>query len=162
MKDIDEIRRENLRRLEAELGGSSEAAQVIGMAPAQFINLRSGARDSKTGKPRGMRKETARRIERAAGKPVGWLDIDHSAAGSELPPPAHAVISAPLLARVIREVQREFTRNNYVPSDSQLAAAIAHVYAKASEGRQLDRVPPVVGELIEKITKGELVVPKGG
>lgn len=78
MKDIDEIRRDNMRLLEAELGGPTEAANCIGMSPAQFSNLKKGAKDSKTGKPRGMRKNTARRIEAAAGKPAGWLDIDRS------------------------------------------------------------------------------------
>jgi len=77
MKDIDEVRRDNLRRLEREFGGLAAVAQAIGMSPAQFANLRDGARDSKTGKPRGMRKDTARRIERATGKDEGWLDIDH-------------------------------------------------------------------------------------
>jgi len=74
MIDIDEIRRSNLRRLESELSGPAQTAAAVGMSTAQFINLRDGAKDSKTGKPRGMRKETARRIERAAGKPEGWLD----------------------------------------------------------------------------------------
>ena len=77
MKDIDDIRRSNLHVLEQEAGGPSEIAKIIGMSPAQFINLRDGAKDSKTGKPRGMRKDTARRIEDAAGKPPGWLDIEH-------------------------------------------------------------------------------------
>lgn len=78
MKDIDEIRRENLRTIERECGGPAVAASLLDMSPAQFINLRNGAKDSKTGKPRGMRKSTARRIESAAKKPAGWLDIDHS------------------------------------------------------------------------------------
>lgn len=78
MKDIDEIRRENLRAIENECGGPAVAASLLDMSPAQFINLRNGAKDSKTGKPRGMRKGTARRIESAAKKPAGWLDTDHS------------------------------------------------------------------------------------
>lgn len=78
MTDIDEIRRANLRLLEDESGSLTAAAAVVGMSPAQFSNLREGAKDSKTGKPRGMRKETARRIERAFQKPPGWLDVDHS------------------------------------------------------------------------------------
>lgn len=78
MKDIDTIRRENLLLIEQEAGGASEAADLVGMSPSQFINLRDGAKDSKTGKPRGMRKETARRIESGANKPEGWLDRDHS------------------------------------------------------------------------------------
>ncbi|MDG9927441.1 MULTISPECIES: hypothetical protein [unclassified Pseudomonas] len=78
MKDIDEIRRSNMRLLEKEFGGLATVADRVGMSPSQFGNLRDGAKDSKTGKPRGMRKATARRIEEAAGKPAGWLDTDHS------------------------------------------------------------------------------------
>lgn len=78
MKDIDVIRRENMRLIEKEAGGTTEAATLCGMSPSQFANLRDGAKDSKTGKPRGMRKETARRIEECAKKPAGWLDTDHS------------------------------------------------------------------------------------
>jgi len=77
--DIDEIRRRNLRQIEQEYGGAAGAAAAVGMSPAQFINLRTGAKDSKTGKPRGMRKETARRIEQALRKPEGWLDQIHAA-----------------------------------------------------------------------------------
>lgn len=80
MKDIDEIRRANLRLLEKESGGLASVAKVIEMSPAQFANLRDGAKDSKTGVPRGMRKATARRIEAAFQKPQGWLDIDHDTA----------------------------------------------------------------------------------
>jgi len=75
MKDIDEIRRDNLRRLESECGGASATARLLEMSPSQFMNLRDGAKDSKTGKRRGMRKETARRIEMFARKPPGWLDV---------------------------------------------------------------------------------------
>lgn len=78
MKDIDEIRRGNLWRIQEEAGGPTEAANLVGMSVSQFSNLRDGAKDSKTGKPRGMRKETARRIELKSGKPVGWLDVDRS------------------------------------------------------------------------------------
>lgn len=78
MKDIDEIRRDNMRLLEQEFGGPTPASKALDMSPSQFTNLRDGAKDSKTGKRRGMRKETARRIESAAGKPAGWLDVDHA------------------------------------------------------------------------------------
>lgn len=79
MKDIDEIRRTNIRAIEAEMGSASIAAKAIGMTLAQFINLRDGAKDSKTGKPRGMRKDTAWKIEDGARKPRGWLDANHDA-----------------------------------------------------------------------------------
>lgn len=81
MKDIDEIRRDNMKALEREAGGPSDAARGAGMRTAgQWINLRNGAPDSKTGKPRGMNKATARKIERAFGKPYLWLDTDHGPA----------------------------------------------------------------------------------
>ncbi|MDR6453921.1 S24 family peptidase [Variovorax paradoxus] len=88
MKDIDEIRRDNMRLIELERGGPSEAAKAIGMSLSQFTNLRDGAKDSQTGRPRGMRKETARRIEVAAEKPEGWLDTDHSAESAPRSPAA--------------------------------------------------------------------------
>ncbi|NDV73004.1 hypothetical protein [Burkholderia cenocepacia] len=78
MKEIDEIRRDNLRTIEAEHGGPAAAAAVLGMSHSQFTNLRDGAKDSKTGRPRGMRTATARKIDVLAGKPAGWLDTDHS------------------------------------------------------------------------------------
>lgn len=79
MKDIDEIRRENMRRIEQEVGGPSAAAQAAGMrTTSQWINLRNGAPDSKTGKPRGMHKSTARKLERCFQKPGLWIDTDHS------------------------------------------------------------------------------------
>jgi hypothetical protein len=74
MHDIDEIRRRAMELLEKEAGGPVAAATRAGMTYTQWANLRSGAADSKTGKPRGMRKETARKIELAFGKDTGWLD----------------------------------------------------------------------------------------
>lgn len=77
MKDIDEIRRENICKIEQEVGSAAILSNLVGMSYAQYINLRDGAKDSKTGKRRGMRKETARKFEKATKKPTGWLDIDH-------------------------------------------------------------------------------------
>lgn len=74
--DIDEIRRINIRALEAELGAPTLAKRAE-MSLSQFYNLRDGAKDSKTGKRRGMRKMTAWKIEEAAGKPRGYLDVLH-------------------------------------------------------------------------------------
>lgn len=83
MKDIDQIRRDNMQRLVDESVSKQAVADRIGMTLAQFINLLTGAPDSKTGKPRGMRKETAWRIEAATGKPQGWLDIDRTSDGND-------------------------------------------------------------------------------
>jgi len=75
MLDIDEVRRRAMLMLEKEVGGPVAAAKLAGMSHSQWANLRNGAPDSKTGKPRGMRKETARKIEAAFGKPECWLDV---------------------------------------------------------------------------------------
>ncbi|TES73984.1 hypothetical protein E2P84_20480 [Burkholderia cepacia] len=85
MKDIDQIRRDNLKIIEAERGGPAAAATALGMSHSQFTNLRDGAKDSKTGRPRGMRAATARNIENCANKPLGWLDTDHSDSGAHQP-----------------------------------------------------------------------------
>lgn len=79
MLDIDEIRRINMRTLEAEAGTATEAGARCEMSLAQWANLRDGVKDSRTGKRRGMRKETAIKIAKAFDRPIGWLDIDHSA-----------------------------------------------------------------------------------
>lgn len=100
MKDIDEIRRDNIRLIEHECGGPAAAAGRIGMSHTQFTNLRNGAKDSKTGKPRGMRKGTARRIEEALNKPLGWLDVDHSQ------PPATELI--PYDTSDVHEITKRF------------------------------------------------------
>lgn len=76
--DIDEIRRTNLRALEAIAGSPKDVAEGVGMTYAQYVNLRDGAKDGRSGKPRGMRKETAWRFEDAFGKARGWLDTNHS------------------------------------------------------------------------------------
>lgn len=78
MKDIDQIRRENIALLEREFSSATALAAAVDMQLAQYLNLRDGAKDSKTGKPRGMRKDTAARFEKAGNKYPGWLNIDHS------------------------------------------------------------------------------------
>lgn len=62
MKTIDEIRRENLEDLAKKAGGVKVAADKCNMTESQFSNLMHGAKDSKTGKPRGFNNTTARKI----------------------------------------------------------------------------------------------------
>lgn len=75
--DIDDIRRANIRALELSVGSPTQAAKIAGMSGSQYTNLRDGAHDPRSGKKRGMRKETAWRFEDAFGKPRGWLDSPH-------------------------------------------------------------------------------------
>lgn len=74
MKTVDEIRRARLALLVDEYGTAARLADVIGCSPAQVSQWINASKDSKTGKPRGMRKETARNIEERCSRPVGWLD----------------------------------------------------------------------------------------
>ena len=75
--DIDDIRRINIANLEAVAGSPTKAAEKVGMTLSQYSNLKNGAYDPRSGKQRGMRKETAWRFEDAYGLPRGWLDIQH-------------------------------------------------------------------------------------
>ena len=101
--DIDNIRRANIRALEKEAGSTSAAAERVGMSYAQFVNLRDGAKDSRSGKRRAMRSETARRIEAAFQMPTGWLDREHGEACAvlEMPPPPPYFHPDPLIRQVI-------------------------------------------------------------
>ena len=83
--DIDEIRRANLKALEREVGKPKQMAEAAGMSYAQYVNYRDGAFDKRSGKKRGMRKETAWRFEDACKKPRGWLDQVHLDGESALP-----------------------------------------------------------------------------
>lgn len=78
MKLIDEIRRENLAKLRADLGGLGSLAEKLERSDSQVSQWINASENSGTGKPRGMRSETARYIERLCGKSVGWMDTDHS------------------------------------------------------------------------------------
>lgn len=74
MHTIDEIRRMRLRELAKEFGSQKALAEKIQKTPGQLSALINGAKDSKTGRPRGMHDDTARDIEEKCGKPRGWLD----------------------------------------------------------------------------------------
>lgn len=77
MKMIEDIRRENLAALRKEFGRGGGFADLIGKSEAQITQWIKGSKNSGTGKPRGMRPETARLIESKCGKPPGWLDTIH-------------------------------------------------------------------------------------
>lgn len=77
MKTIEQIRRENLALLAAEFGGATEAAKKIGVSDSQYSQWLNASINSGTGKPRGMRTASCRKIEEACGKPTGWMDVYH-------------------------------------------------------------------------------------
>jgi hypothetical protein len=77
MKTINDIHRENLQLLVEEFEGATSVANKIGCSPSQFSQWANASENSGTGKPRGMSAASARRIEKACEKPVGWMDVDH-------------------------------------------------------------------------------------
>lgn len=84
MKLIDDLRRENLSILRREFGGLKQLSEKLDREDSQVSQWILGSKNSGTGKPRGMRSDTARFIELKCGKTEGWLDQDHSTeAGSD-------------------------------------------------------------------------------
>lgn len=79
MKTIEEIRRQKLRLLAEERGGSAKLASFLDISPAQLSQWINASPDSKTGKPRAVSTSSARTIEMKCGKPTGWMDQDHDA-----------------------------------------------------------------------------------
>lgn len=71
MKTSAEIRRDNTRRLAAEIGSPADLARRLEMSDSQMGQL-IGRRPV-----RNIGPKIARRIEEVCGRPTGWLDIDH-------------------------------------------------------------------------------------
>ena len=85
MKTIDEIRRSKLDMLIKEHRSLREFSEHVDKSPAQVSQLKNGAKDSKTGKPRGMSNEMARYLEEKTGKPRGWMDCEDGLLEVSLP-----------------------------------------------------------------------------
>ena len=74
MQTVDEIRLERLQLLIKEHHTQAALARKIDKSPAQISQWMNRSPNSKSGKPRVMDGTTARTIEHACGKPVGWMD----------------------------------------------------------------------------------------
>ena len=74
MKTIEETYRARLQLLIAEHGGQSKLGKLIEKSPAQISQWVTGAPDSKTGKPRSLKSDTAREIESKLNLPHAWFD----------------------------------------------------------------------------------------
>ena len=82
-RDIDRTRLENLRRLTDEAGSASELARRAGVSVSYLSHIRVG-RPYPSGNPRRVGDRLAARLERAMGRPLGWMDETH------VPPDARA------------------------------------------------------------------------
>lgn len=78
MKTIDEIRRENLALAVKRMHTASALADKAGIDAAYLSQVKNQTRESKTGKPRKMGDDVARKIERAIGEPEGWMDTENT------------------------------------------------------------------------------------
>ena len=80
MKTIDEIRRLNLIEAIARAGTAKALAEKADLSAAYISQVKNGQPDSKTGNPKNLGDEAARKIEKAVGVTRGWMDVDHSTA----------------------------------------------------------------------------------
>jgi len=96
MKDVDEIRRENLIAEAARLGGDGKLAAAIRKNKNQVYQwLRAPMRPKAPSKAqrRNISKTIARDIEPLLGRDRGWLDTDHAAELTGVKEPAPEYIS---------------------------------------------------------------------
>lgn len=84
MKTIDEIRRLNLVEAIRRVGTAAELAKRADVSAAYLSQLKNLQPESKTGKPKAMGDEAARKIERALGETRGWMDVDHTPTQSDV------------------------------------------------------------------------------
>lgn len=74
MKTIQETYRIRLEQLINECGSQARLSKLTGIAPSQLSQWLNASKISGTNKRRAMSVRTARRLEQATGKPVGWFD----------------------------------------------------------------------------------------
>lgn len=70
MKTKDDVRLENLNALVSEFGSAAAVAERASTSPVYISQLRN--------RTRSIGNTLARRLEKACGKPNGWLDNDHA------------------------------------------------------------------------------------
>jgi hypothetical protein len=76
---VESVRLNNLRALIAELGTIAAVAKAAG-TPASYLSQVLTRVPSRTGKPRDIGPQLARKLEIGCGKPEGWMDAPHDAA----------------------------------------------------------------------------------
>lgn len=116
MKSIDEIRRENLALLRHEFGSLRGLAVILDRDESQVSQWMQGSKNSGTGKPRGMRSDTARYIETCTNKKSGWMDADHSDKSNVTPGPDIRG-AVPLLSSVQAGAFKEILDSDYSGGD---------------------------------------------
>jgi hypothetical protein len=84
MKSIAEIRLANLLALIKEAGTQHALAERAETTPIYLSQVVNRIQDHKSGRPRELGTDMARRLEQAMGKPENWMDHDHAAAAGAI------------------------------------------------------------------------------
>ncbi len=77
MKKSSEIRRDNLAIAVKRAGSGVALAELAGVSAVYLSQVKASTPESKTGKPKTMGDDVARKIEAAIGEPEGWMDTAH-------------------------------------------------------------------------------------
>lgn len=85
MRNIEEIRTENLNELIELHGGVKNFATKIDRSQTQVSQWKNNSPDSRTGKPRVINSGSCRMIEDRLNLPNNWMDVDHSESNALLP-----------------------------------------------------------------------------
>ena len=80
MRTNDEIRRLNMLVAMKRAGNAAKLAELVSTSPAYLSQIKNKVPDSKSGTPKAMGDEVARRIEAAINEPTGWMDAAHQEA----------------------------------------------------------------------------------
>lgn len=78
MKTNDEIRRDNLLIAIKRMRTATALAEKAEVSAAYLSQIKNQTPESKTGKPKSMGDDVARKIEIALGEPEGWIDVEHN------------------------------------------------------------------------------------
>ncbi|TEA79814.1 hypothetical protein [Allopusillimonas ginsengisoli] len=78
MKSAADLRLENLELLIAEAGTAEALARLCDLSPEYLSQIRNRALDRKTGRPRNLGNQAARKLEQGTGKQLGWMDTSHA------------------------------------------------------------------------------------
>lgn len=74
MDTIDETRRKRIQILRKEFGGYAALEEITGVKYSQWNAWANASKDPKSGRPRAMNSDTARKIEPLLNKERGWMD----------------------------------------------------------------------------------------
>jgi hypothetical protein len=78
MQTNDEVRRKNLEIAIKRAGSAAKLAEKAKTSAAYLSQIKNRTPDSKSGTPKTMGDDMARRIEAAVGEQPGWMDVDHT------------------------------------------------------------------------------------